>query len=492
MEINKLEKAGIIEDVTNTPTPWLNPLVCVPKSDGGIRLCVDMRCANKAVKRTRYPTPTIDDLKAKLKGAILFSKLDMRSAFHQLELSRDSRYITAFQSDTKIKQFTRLIFGINSASEELQHVIRALLSDIPNVINIADDILIYAKNQGEHDEALTRVLNRFKEKNLTLNIAKCELGKESLTFFGHVFTKEGMKPNPEKIKEIRNTPKPENVKALRSFLGLTNYMKAYIKDYSTLTHPLRELLRNDVEWSWNEQCEKAFQSLKTILTSETIISYFDNTKETFLFTDASPFGISAILLQKSPGKDDTKIITYSSRALTKAESNYAQIERECLSVVYGCERNRLYLIGREFEIFTDHKALVNIMNNPKATVPLRIERLTLRLQGYNFIVKYVKSDENISDYSSRHPHEKPDLEPGNSTEQYINHISEYAKPNAITMEDIKRETKKDKICQKIIQFTKSNRWKTLENETDLTDEEINLLKHYRKIKEQLTISIEED
>jgi len=292
---------GIIEDVTNKPTPWLNPLVIVPKNDGGIRLCVDMRCANKAIQRTRYPTPTVDDLKTKLQGSEIFTKLDMRSAFHQLELAEESRYITAFQSDTKIKRFTRLIFGANSAAEELQHVIRALISDINGVINIADDLLIYAKTEQEHDEILTKVLNRFEEKNLTLNLAKCELCKESLKFFGHVFTKDGMKPNPSKIEAIKNTPKPEDVKSLRSFLGLTNYLKAYINDYSTITHPLRQLLQNDTDWEWSEKCENSFEKLKSVLSSETCMAYFDNKKETFLYTDASPFGVAAILLQKTQG-----------------------------------------------------------------------------------------------------------------------------------------------------------------------------------------------
>lgn len=490
-EIEKLEKAGIVEDVTDEPTPWLNPLVIVPKADGTIRLCVDMRCANKAIKRTRYPTPTVDDLKTKLKGANLFTKLDMRSAFHQLELSKESRYITAFQSDIRIKRFTRLIFGVNSAPEELQHVIRALISDIEGVINIADDLLIYAKDVAEHDKILINVLNRFEEKGLTLNLNKCEFCSDNLEFFGHVFSKEGMKPSPKKTEALINTPQPDDQKALRSFLGLTNYLKTYIPDYSTKTYPLRQLLKNDAKWEWSDACEEAFQLLKTTISSSTCISYFDEKKDTFLFTDASPFGISAILMQKTCDKNNPKIVSYSSRALTQTEMNYAQIERECLAVVYGCERNRLYLIGRPFSIYNDHKALVNILNNPKSIVPPRIERLTLRLRGYDFDLQHVKSADNISDYSSRHPHDESDRAFEESTEEYINTIVEYSRPNAITIEDIKRETKNDKICNKLIELVNTQQWNWLDNKEAIqtfSEEDIKELKHYRSFREQLSLS----
>ena len=201
-ELEKLEKAGIIEDVTNEPTPWLNPLVIAPKPEGKIRLCLYMRCANKAVKRTNYPIPTIDDLKCKLKGSFVFSKLDLRSAYHQLELAPESRYITAFQSDTRIKRFTRLIFGVNSASEELQHIIRAILTDIEGVVNIWDDLLIHADSISKHNEILRKVFQRFREKELTINLEKCEFLQNSLDFFGHVFSAEGIQQIQQKLRQL--------------------------------------------------------------------------------------------------------------------------------------------------------------------------------------------------------------------------------------------------------------------------------------------------
>lgn len=487
-ELEKLERAGIIEDVTDEPTPWLNPLVIVPKSDGTIRLCVDMRCANKAIKRTRYPTPTIDDLKCKLRGANVFTKLDMRSAFHQLELAKESRYITAFQSDTRIKRFTRLLFGANSAPEELQHVIRQLLADIDGVINIADDLLIYAKDNAEHDRILLQVLERFREKELTLNLRKCQFLQSSLEFYGHVFSKDGMKPNPKKVEAIVKASQPEDQKALRSFLGLANYLKAFIPNYSTITYPLRSLLKNDTEYEWSNNCDEAFTKLKSAISSDTCITYFDNRKDTFLFTDASPYGISAIVLQKSPTEKHAKIVSFSSRALTKTEMNYAQIERECLALVYGCERNRLYLLGRQFTAYNDHKALVNILNNPKSTIPLRIERLTLRLQGYQFVLKHVKSDDNISDYPSRHPYDTADESVAETTEEYVNQLAEYSCPNALTLDNIRQATKYDKLCQELIKLVQNRNWYTIEKRTDIGEEVKNELKSFRKLRNELTLT----
>ena len=164
-EISKLERQGIIEDVTNEATPWISPIVVVPKADGRIRVCLDMRVANKAISRIRYPTPTIDDLMINLRGAKVFSKLDLLSAFHQLELSPESRSITTFTSDTRIKRFTRLIFGANSAQEELQHALREVLSGIEGVMNIADDVLIYGKNESEHDKTLIAVLETLEKRD---------------------------------------------------------------------------------------------------------------------------------------------------------------------------------------------------------------------------------------------------------------------------------------------------------------------------------------
>ena len=347
-------------------------------------------------------------------------------------------------------------------------------------------------NDSMHDEILAKVLQKCKEKGITLHLAKCLFCKTSLEFYVFIFSKEGIRPNPEKVEEIKNAKATEDAKSLRRFLGLANYMKRFIKDFNTLTDPLRELLKEGFLYIWTAKQEKAFEKLKLELCSDTCISYFDNRKETILHTDASPVSLSAILIQKTPSQNDEKIVAYSSRALTKTGKNYSQIETECLPIVYGCEKNRLYFLGWEFTIYSDHKAIINRLNNPKSVVSLRIERLTLRLQGYDFKIVRVKGEMNISDYPSRHP--KAETRPNiNSLEYYVNFAIHYACPNALSLSDIKTETLHDKTMQMLTYFVKTGQSYELDKLSARNYAEIDLseLKRFRIIKESLTLNEEQ-
>ena len=212
----------------------------------------------------------------------------MASSFHQIELDQDSRFITAFQSDTRTKRFKRLIFGVSLAAEELQHALQTILADIAGATNIADDIFIFAEDTKQYDETLTRVLERCDSKSITLNLQKSIFCKNNLKYYGFMFSEKGMKPDPQKSQEMREMPAPEIKKVVQSFLGLTNYMNRFIHDYSTQTHHLRELLQENKDYRWRETHEQAFNNLKQSLSSESCVSYFDNHGETFIYTDASP------------------------------------------------------------------------------------------------------------------------------------------------------------------------------------------------------------
>ena len=492
-ELEKLEKAGIIETVTDEATPWISQMVIALKPNGNIRLCVDMRGPNQAIQRTRYPIPTLEDLTFKLKDSTVFSKLDLTSAFHQLELDKDSRYITTFQTEDGIKRFKRLNFGVNSAQEELQHALRETIKDIEGTMNLIDDIIVFGKTQEEHDTALLKLLQRCEDKGLTLNLSKCLFSQKTLTFFGFVFSDQGMHPDPAKLDEIKNMPAPEDVKALQSFLGLMNYFKRFIPQYSTLTHPLRQLLRKHVSWRWTDECQEAFETLRDSLSSESCVGYYDPKKETSVYTDASPFGISAVIIQNSPGKEDHKLISYSSRALNSAEQRYSQIERECLGIVYACEHNKLYLYGTQYKMYCDHKPIVTLLNNPNSVVPLRIEKMTLSLQGYTFDLQHIAGKDNIADYPSRHPIGSP-AEGNTEIEQYVNYVAENACPNAISLEDVRQETRKDPALQIVADLVRNNSWYKLEqlhNHPEIK-EHLHKVLPYRNIKNQLTVNTESD
>ena len=208
-----------------------------------------------------------------------------------------------------------------------------------------------------------------------------------------------MRPSHSKITALENATRPEDVSVVRSFLGMCNYLKRFIPNYSTLTHLLRDLTKNSVKFEWTNDCERSFNALKRALSENAYSAYFDEQKEILVYCDASPVGVFSILLQSPTAEhNSTEVISYTSRSLSKTEQNYSQIERECLESVHACERNKLYLFVRHFTIYTDHKSLVNLLTNPNKTLPIRLERMLLRIQCYNFDIKHVKGELNISDY----------------------------------------------------------------------------------------------
>ena len=275
----------------------------------------------------------------KLRKATRFSKLYLNKAFHQLELDPESRYIRAFQTEDCIKRYKRLLLGIKVPPEESQYALQTLLADIENAVNT---FIVFGKSDDEHDDGLNKVLKRLAENNITLNIKKCEFDKESVEYHGYVWSKDGMKPAPNKIESLKNVV--HLIDSVRNFLGLTNYLNQFIPNYSTLTYPLRALTKKNSDFIWTGDCEKTFDPLKNILTSDSRIQYFDEKKPVILYCDASPVGISAVLLQQIDGKDPN-VIAYSSRSLSDAEKRSSQIERELLSITFACERNRLYLFS---------------------------------------------------------------------------------------------------------------------------------------------------
>ena len=407
-------------------------------------MCIDMRVPNKAILRERHPSPTIDDLIQQLNGSSYFSKLDLSSGYHQLELDEESRDITTFVTHKGLKRFTRLNFGTNSASEIFQNVIQTTFQNIEGCLNVSDDILVFAKTQEEHDKILQAVLERADEMNLRFNGRKCEFDKRNLTFYGHVFSEKGVSACPRKIAAIQAMTPPSNVSELRSYLGMVNYCGRFIKDLATVTAPLRQLTKKNVTFEWKPCHQEAFEKLQNLLTEKKVMSYFDLSKQTELLVDASPTGFGAILLQCTSGKDDSRVIAYASRALTEVEQRYSQTEREALAIVFGCEHFRLYLYVIHFTLYTDHKPLEMVFGNLNSKPPARLERWRLRLQSYDFEVKYRPGHDNPSDYMSRHPMQrsKPPRESANS-EQYIQFIAESAAPKAIMLEDIKKATLED-------------------------------------------------
>ena len=310
----------------------ISPLVIIPKRNGEVRLCIDMRMANRAILRERHPSPTVDDLMHSLNGATVFSKLDLRSGYHQLSLASESRYITTFATHKGLRRYKRLNFGTNSASEIFQNAINEQVGDIQGVINISDDtgIIVFGETQEKHDEALEALFRRLLSVGLTVNKEKCEFNKKSLEFFRFVFSRKGISPDPQKIKTIQVAKPPSSTTEVRSFIGMASYCAKFIPNFSDNTKPLRELTKKNVNFKLTEKERESFKQVKQMLTSDTVMAYFNGTKQMELTTDASPWGLSAILSQKTPGTDDRRIVAYVRRSLSTTEQKYHRQKRKLL------------------------------------------------------------------------------------------------------------------------------------------------------------------
>jgi transposase InsO family protein len=485
-ELSNLEQQDIIERAEG-PTSWISPLVATPKKDGNIRICVDMRMANKAIKRERHPMPTMDDLTHILNGATVFSKLDLRSGYHQLVLSPECRHITTFATHDGLWRYKRLNFGTNSASEIFQKQIQSLLANTQGSLNISDDIIVFGKTQREHDTALEAVCQKLSEAGLTVHKQKCEFNKTSISFFGVVFSSQGIRPDQDKVEAIHRASQPTTVGDVRSFLGMATYCAKFIPRFSDVSEPLRELTKKDQPFLWTARHEKSFQKIKELLTSAQVMAYFDPDKETKLITDASPTGLSAILLQTTQQTEETRVVAYASRTLTSVESRYSQTEKEALAIVWAVEKLHIYLFGSRFKLVTDCKPLQLIFNNPKSKPPARIERWNLRLQAYDFEVLHMNGSRNPSDFLSRHPTKE---EARNVlAEEYVQFLSFHAVPKAMTLDEIKEETARDITLQCVAYLTRDSNWNQIHRlppeykKADKTE-----LHLFKRIKSELTVN----
>ena len=273
------------------PTPWVSPVCIVPKPSGEIRLCVDMRRANEAIQRERHPIPTIDEVLLDMNQSTVFSKLDLKWGFHQIELAEESRGITTFSTHCGLYRYKRLMFGITSAPEVYQHIIQQVLQGCEGVQNIADDIIVHGPTVELHDQRLTTVLERLQERGLTLNPEKCEFRIPRITFMGHHVSEKGIGPTQAKVEAVLNAREPQSAAEVRSFLGLVNFCSRFIPDLATTAEPLRKLTRTKTTpFVWGKEQARSFQELKDKMSSAESLAYFDKEAETVIISDAILLG----------------------------------------------------------------------------------------------------------------------------------------------------------------------------------------------------------
>ena len=404
-ELEKMIKDGIIEPASG-PTTWISEMVIIPQSETNvddIRITIDARQANVAIERERHNTESIDELAMELNDANFISCCDIKKSFHQIKIKESSRSITTFRTPKGLMRYKRLAMGFCCASECFQHVIAGKLEGLKGVKNLIDDIFVWGKTQEEHDKRLVALLCKLEELGLTLNEKKCQFNVESMEFFGLNFSAKGMSITEDKMKALTEAQSPKTKTELRSYLGLASFVGKSIVNLAGKSGNLWKLTTKGINWLWNEERQDEFDQIKRAII-RTALAYFNKLWNTILEVDASPIGAAAILWQANPDDDvEKKIIACWSTRWTSTELNYSQVEKEALCAVLSCERFRLYLIGKQFLILTDNKAVELIFKNPASNPPPRIARWILRMCDYRFNIKHKPGAENIADYMSRNP-----------------------------------------------------------------------------------------
>eukprot|EP00731_Ephydatia_muelleri_P002671 Em0001g2671a len=359
-ELNRMESLGIISKV-DTPTPWCAGMVVVSKPNGTIRICVDLKPLNECVLREIYPLPKVDDILAQLTGATVFSKLDANCGFWQIPLEPSSRLLTTFVSPFGRFCFNKLPFGISSAPELFQKRMNEILAGCTGTLCLIDDVQVFGATQEEHDLRLGGVLARIQAAGVTLNDKKCVFSTTTVKFLGHIVDKFGIRADPEKTMAINKMAQPTNVTELSRFMGMINQLGKFSPNLASITQPLRELMSSKSAWIWGPAQEQSFQASKDEHSKPTVLALYNPESKTKLSADASSYGLGAVLLQEHD--HEWKPVVYASRSLTETESRYAQIEKEALSITWGCEKFSDYILGKNILIETDHKPLVPLLSS---------------------------------------------------------------------------------------------------------------------------------
>ena len=394
-QLDELRELGFIRP---SSSPWGAPVLFVKKKDGSLRLCVDYRELNKVTIKNRYPLPRIDDLFDQLREAQFFSKIDLRSGYHQVRVREEDIPKTAFRTRYGHFEFQVMSFGLTNAPavfmQLMNEVFRPYLDQF--VVVFIDDILIYSRTREEHARHLEITLQTLRTHQLYAKLEKCEFWQEEVKFLGHVVTRQGVAVDPVKIDAVRQWSQPTNASEIRSFLGLAGYYRRFIEGFSRIAAPLTRLTRKGAEFVWSDACERAFAELKDRLTSTPVLTLPSGSEGFVVFTDASRIGLGAVLMQHG------RVVAYASRQLKVHEQNYPTHDLELAAVVFALKVWRHYLYGVRFELFSDHKSLKYLFS--QSELNMRQRRWMELLKDYDFDLQYHPGKANVvADALSRQP-----------------------------------------------------------------------------------------
>ena len=448
VELKRMQDLNIITPVTE-PTDWVSSLVVVQKPNGSLRICLDPRNLNKAIKRHHHKLPTTEEILSKMSNAKYFTKLDASNAYWQIPLDDESSRLLTFNSPYGRYRFLRMPFGIHSASEICQVRIAHIIEHVEGAINSQDDIIIWGSTKSQLKDRTVACLESIRKSGLKLRRDKCQFEMCELNYLGHTISADGIEPDFEKIAAILEIQYPKNVKELQRFLGMINYLGKFIPNLSEVAAPLRKLLEKDIHWSFDQPQINSVEKLKQLITTSPILKYFNPNLPIKVSSDASKEGLGAVLEQYH--ETGWHPVAFASRSLTSSEANYCPFELETLSIVFACEKFREYLYGQQFEICNDHQPLKSIFNKPLSKAPARIQRFLLRLQRYNFNVNYVQGKHmHVADTLSRAAinDNTPEI-PENELNTYIHSVITNLPISERRMEQFQSETSKDDNLQEL-------------------------------------------
>ncbi|XP_073260728.1 uncharacterized protein [Populus alba] len=359
------------------------------QKDGTWRMCVDCRAINNITVKYRHPIPRLDDMLDELHGSCIFSKIDLKSGYHQIRMKEGDEWKTAFKTKHGLYEWLVMPFGLTNAPSTfmrlMNHVLRAFIGKF--VVVYFDDILIYSKNLTEHLDHLRNVLSVLRSEKLYANLKKCAFCMEKIVFLGYVVTAQGIEMDEEKVKAIREWPTPKSVSEVRSFHGLASFYRRFVKDFSTIAAPLNEVVKKSVGFRWGEEQELAFVFLKDKLCSAPVLALPDFTKAFEIECDAFGIGIGAVLMQ------DWRPIAYFSEKLSGATLNYPTYDKELYALVRALETWQHYLWPKEFVIHSDHESLKHLKGQGKLN--RRHAKWVEFIETFPYVIKYKQGKENI-------------------------------------------------------------------------------------------------
>jgi hypothetical protein len=386
MQLKEMLEKGYIR---LSVSPWGAPTLFVKKKDGTLWLCIDYMKLNKMTIKNKYPLPRIDDLFYQLRGATMFSKIDLRSGYHQVRIKDEDIHKTSFRTRYGHYEFVVVPFGLTNAPTTFMCLMNNVLNKYLDkfVPVFIDDILIYSKTKEEHEEHLRLVLQVLREHQLYAKYNKCDFFQRQIQYLGHVILEDGVAVDPKNIKAIMDWPTPRNVSEVRSFMGLVGYYRRFIKGFSKIGHPITSLQRKGVKFVWSTECETNFQQLKHLLTNAPVLKIADPEKDFLVCTDACKEGLGGVLMQEG------HVVCYESRKLNEHEQHYVTHDLELASIVHALKMWRHYLLGRRFVLMTDHCGMKYLFDQATC-LNARQARWMALISEFDFEIRHIKGKEN--------------------------------------------------------------------------------------------------